>query len=258
MEPLYPTSSRQSRPFICTPYIRGPDGQLVATLPDRCPTGACSACGTTDCALRTLYYRPRKAGPGHPLAVVRCGTHGKAFTLYPPGYAPHRRQSVLRLSHDGSSIFQAEGCDAERADFDGTLFESALDAKDGVAWARASGGHPDAAERYWGGQGRHLNLAARITGVARELCDDVRVSIAMVLSVDCLGLQEGARARGYRAIGRAVCSVLTKLRSAARRAFYLLTCGALAGCWGEPLHWDADREVLERAPFPTRGTSRSP
>jgi hypothetical protein len=191
--------------------------------------------------------------------VVHCRTHGNAFTLYPPGYAPYRRQSVLRLSHDGSPIFREKGRDAERADFDGTLFESALDARDGVAWARASdAASREAPERYWAGQGRHLRLAARITGVARELSEQVRVSIAMVLSVDCLGLNEGAQATGYRAMGKAICSVLAKLKSQARRAVDLLTCGALVGSWGQPFHWDADRRVLQRAPFPTRGTSMAP
>jgi hypothetical protein len=257
MPQLYTGPPRQSRPFICTPYIRGPDGQLVATLPDCCPIRACSPGTTTDCELRTAYSRPRKTGPPHPLAVVECRTHGAAFTLYPPGYAPYRRQPVLRLSPDGSPILHEKGRDAERADFDGTLFQSALDARDGVAWARESGG-PSPPERYWPTQGRHLSLAARITGVARELGERVRVSIAMLLSVDGLGLHEGAQATGYRALGKAICAVLAKLRGQARRALDLLRCGALVGRWGEPLHWDADRGVLERAPFPTRGTRRVP
>lgn len=259
MPQFYTGRPRQSRPFICTPYVAGPDGQLTATMPDRCPIRACSPGMTTDCELRTAYYRPRKTGPAHPLAVVECRAHGAAFTLYPPGYAPYRRQSVLRLSHDGSPILREKHRDGERADFDGTLFESALDARDGVAWARDSGDPTlDVPERYWGGQGRHLSLAARITGVARDLSEQVRVSIAMVLSVDCLGLREGSQAVGYRGIGKAICSVLAKLKGRARRAMDLLTCGALAGCWGEPLHWDAARRILERARFPTHGTRGVP
>lgn len=226
LSPSYPVPRRQSRPFICTPYVAGPDGRLTATLPDRCPTRACRPCTRTDCDLQTAYYRRRKTGPGHPLAVVHCRTHGAAFTLYPPGYAPYRRQSVLRLSHDGSPILPEKHRDGERADFDGTLFESALD--------------------------------ARITGVARELSEQMRVSIAMVLSVDCLGLREGSQAVGYRGIGKAICSVLAKLQGRARRAMDLLTCGALVGCWGEPLHWDAARRILERARFPRHGTRGVP
>lgn len=258
MAPSYPAAGWQSRPFICTPYVADPDGRLTATMPDCCPTRAYRPGTRTDCHLRTAYYRPRKTGPPHPLAVVHCRTHGAAFTLYPPGYAPYRRQPVLQLSPDGSPILHEKGRDAERADFDGTLFQSALDARDGVAWARESDG-PYPPERYWPTQGRHLSLAARITGVARELGERVRVSIAMLLSVDGLGLHEGAQATGYRALGKAICDVLAKLKGQARRALDLLRCGALVGRWGEPLHWDAERGVLERAPpFPARGTGRDP
>jgi len=258
MSQSYPEPSCQSRPFICTPYVAGRGGRLCAKIPDRCPTRACSPCTTTDCGLRVEHYRPRKTGPPHALAVVRCRTHGCAFTLYPPGYAPYRRQSVLRVSYDGSSIFREPGRTVERGDFDGTLFESALDARDGVAWARESGSAIlDVPERYWAGQGRHLRLAARITGVASALSERMRVLISMVLSVDCLGLKEGARAAGYRAIGKAICSVLAKLTGRARRARALLTCGAVVGSWGEPLHWDAKRRVLERTPFPLGGTVSS-
>ena len=259
MPQSYTGPARQSRPFICTPYIRGPDERLAAKMPDRCPARACGDGVTGVCDLRTDHHRERKTGPRHPLAVVHCRTHDAAFTLYPPGYAPYRRQSVLRLSHEGSPIVREKGRDAERADFDGTLFESALDARDGVAWARESfEGALEAPGRYWAGQGRHLRLAARITGVARELSDKVRVSIAMVLSADCLGLHEGVQAKGYRALGKSICSVLAKLKGGARRAWDLLICGAVVGSWGEPLRWDARRGVLERAPFPIQETVMPP
>ncbi len=256
MTPSYAERPRQSRPFICTLYFAAPDGRLCAKIPDRCPIRACGPPATIDCDIHPDHHRQRKTGPAHPLAVVRCHAHGVAFTLYPPGYAPYRRQSVLNLSYDGSSMIREKGRDKERADFEGTLFESALDARRGVAWARRSD-VSDPPDRYWAGQGRHLRLAARITGVARDLSERVRVLIAMVLSVDCLGLKEGARTTGYRAIGKAVCSVLAKLKGRAYRARTLLICGAVVGCWGEPLHWDPKRRVLERAPFPVCGTASS-
>lgn len=265
MTPSYAERPRQSRPFICTPYVAAPDGRLAAKIPDRCPARVCGPRTTIDCEIHPDHHRQRKTGPAHPLAVVRCHTHGVAFTLYPPGYAPYRRQSVLNLSYDGSSMIREKGCDQERSDertnertdFEGTLFESALDARRGVAWARRSS-LVDVPDRYWAGQGRHLRLAARITGVARDLSERVRVLIAMILSVDCLGLKEGARAIGYRAIGKAVCSVLAKLKGRAYRARTLLICGAVVGRWGEPLHWDPKRRVLERTPFPIRGTGAAP
>jgi len=108
-----------------------------------------------------------------------------------------------------------------------------------------------------GTQGRHLYLASRLVGVARELSDRVRSGIAAVLWVDQLQLREGSRARGYRAVGKVVVAVLRRLRRGARRAMELLVCGHLVGKWGEPLHWDAQRQVLERSPFVPRGMAGS-
>lgn len=243
----YAQRPRPRRPFIVTPYVAGPDGRLAAQMPSCCPV----AVGGSSCDLRIEHRRHRKTGPRHPLTVVRCRTHGCAFTLYPPGYAPYRRQPVVRLSPDGRPI-RGEG-DATRTDFDQTLFEAAVDAGHGRAWARESG--PDPPRRWWGTQGRHLSLAARLVGVARDLGDRVRSSIAAVLSVGNLLLREGARAVGYRGIGRAICDVLGRLGRGARRAVQLLVCGHLIERWGEPLHWDPRRQLLERSPFRPPGTA---
>lgn len=189
-------------------------------------------------------------GPEFRLAVVRCGVHGfGAFTLYPPGYAPYRRQAVLRVGPEGSRVHGDDG-DRLRGDFGETVFEAALDAREGRPWPRQTRGEP---QRSWGSQGRQLELVSRLVGVARGLADRVREVIAAVLSVGTLHLREASVAQGYRAIGEAVCRVLRRLRGGPRRAVHLLTCGHLAGLWGEPLHWDAGRRVMERSPFPVGG-----
>jgi hypothetical protein len=248
MPASYPHRPRLDRPFIVTLYVPGPDGRLTAQIPSCCPAGR--ECGEPDCRLSIERHRSRKTGPKHPLTMLWCETHRRAFTLYPPGYAPCRRQPVLRVSPDGQPIL-GEG-DAQQTDFGGTVFEAALDARQGEPWARESG--EESPLQSWGTQGRHLRLAARLVGVARDLSDRARCAIATVLSVATLELIDGARAVGYRAIGEAVCAVLEQLRGGARRARQLLLCGQLAGSWGEPLHWDAERQFLERSPFPAAGT----
>jgi len=157
----------------------------------------------------------------------------------------------MQVAPDGSAV-HGDGEDRLRADFDETVFEAALEARDGRPWPRETGGEP---ERSWGTQGRHLDLASRLVGVARDLADRVREATSTVLSVGTLRLKEASRSRGYRAIGSAVCSVLRGLRGGPRRAVHLLTCGHLVRLWGEPLHWDADRRVIERSPFLVRGTT---
>ncbi|MGQ0672397.1 MAG: hypothetical protein ACT4N2_05890 [Hyphomicrobium sp.] len=180
------------------------------------------------------------------MVVIACHAHGIAFTLYPPGYAPFRRQPVAKLAPDGNPI----GAASEPRDdsLAGTVFEAALDAKDGRRWARETGA--EVPERWWSTQGRQLRLTARLVGVANDIAEKVREGIAATLSVGTLMLNELCQSRGYRAIGRAVCKVLASLKGGwPRRARQLLVCGHIIGQWGEPMHWDATRQVLERSAF---------
>lgn len=245
----YPERRRLCRSFIVTSYVAGADGVLAAQMPTCCPARSVSEEGR--CELTVHHQRDRKTGPQHPLLVVQCQTHGSAFTLYPPAYAPYRRQAVLRVAPDGEPI-RAQG-EAVETDFAGTVFEAALDAKDGRRWARDS--DDDLPEHWWGTQGRHLRLASRLLGIAGDIAERIRESIAAVLSVSTLALRERCQAKGYRAVGQAVCVVLSWLKGGARRAWQILICGHLIGQWGEPLHWDTKRRVLERSPFLVGGTT---
>jgi len=158
----------------------------------------------------------------------------------------------MNVAPDGSPI-EGEG-DRLQTDFTPSVFEAALDAKEGRPWARQSEPDQDAPERWWPTQGRHLALGARVVGIARDLSDRARGGIAAVLLVNHLQLREGSRAVGYRAVGQAICAVLTRMIGGARRALQLLVCGHLAGLWGEPLYWDVERQQLERSPFLIPGT----
>jgi hypothetical protein len=187
------------------------------------------------------------------LTVVQCHVHGCGFTLYPPGYAPYRSQPVVKVSPDGSSREPDKATpDVLAGDFAGTIFEAAVDGETGRSWARDSAPVFDAGDqtpdRWWSTQGRHLRLTSRLLGVARELCDSVRAAIASTLSVVCLERHEAGFATGYRAISEAVCHMLRRVRRGSERAMQLLVCGHLIGQWGEPLHWDATRQVLRRSP----------
>lgn len=248
MSRSYPKRPPPSRPFIVTPYTADADGQLIAEMPARCPLSE-GAASTERCRLVIDHLRQRKTGPRHPLAVVRCRTHGCGFTLYPAGFGPYLRQPVVQMAPDGQCA------PAGQDEFAGTLFEAAVDAKQGRPWARTSETEDDPPERWWGTQGRHLRFAARLVGVAHDLADAVRETIAAALSVSALVLREHSLARGYRAIGEAVCDVLGRFRGGPRRAWQLLVCGHLAGHWGSPWQWDAQRAVMERSPFQSCGTT---
>jgi len=242
----YSSGPGSGRPFIVTPYVSGPDGELAPQMPSTCPFGADGE--ERRCSLGVHDYRERKTGPRYRLTIVTCRTHHRCFTLYPPSFRPYARQPVVRLSPDGKEL---AGRDSSEEAFTHTPFEAAFDARLGRAWARDS--HGRAPERWWSTQGRHLALAARLVGVAEGLAERVRESIAAVLSVGTLALRERSRARGYRQIGEAVCDVLTGLHAGPKRSRQLLVCGHLIGRWGEPMHWDARRGALRRSAFRASG-----
>jgi len=90
----------------------------------------------------------------------------------------------------------------------------------GKAWSRESSASSE--DRSWGSQCRDLGVATRILGMAADLPTDVRPRIPSALGVDTLLLLEGAKAKGYRAIGKVACGVLRAIRGVAGKAMKLL------------------------------------
>lgn len=244
----YPARPRLRTPFLITSYVVRAAGGLTAELPTCCPSWTAAE----QCKVSVHHRRFRKSGPPHPLVVAQCTTHGSAFTLYPPGYAPYLRRPVQRLSPDGRAV-AAEEPGEPAGEWQGTLFEAAVDAKDGRAWSRSSEA-ASADSRWWTTQGRHLRRCTGLVGVAADLAESVRQAIAATLSVGTLVLRQLSDAKGYRAIGAAVSGVLQSLHGGAQRALRLLVCGHLVGLWGAPWRWDPARQVMERSPFSSDGT----
>ncbi|MBN1444373.1 MAG: hypothetical protein JXA90_16800 [Planctomycetes bacterium] len=232
--------------FVTSPYSPGPDGVLEPAIPEVCPF---RLRGDPPCDVRRHWHRARKTGPTFDLSIVRCHTHGHAFTLYPPGFAPYQRTPLVALAPDGSQPIADPPSRDPLAAFEGTLFDAALDGERRRAWARSSqGGAPD---RWWSTQGRHLQTAAKLLGVAPETDARLRERIAGALSVDHLFLRDRARtdASGYHARSKLVCAVLRRLWRVTRLALRLLYCGRLIGRWGLPCIWDPARRDFDRLPF---------
>lgn len=260
MPESYRTQPTRQTPFVVTAYRADADGNLKPDVPTRCPLAAVSVRPEPCCSITNDHERIRKTGPGHPLQVVRCRAHDIAFTLYPPGFAPFRRQSVARVGPDGAQIGTDESS-VLKAKFGGTLFDAALDASHGIAWARESG--CELPDQWWSTQARHLKLASRIVGIASGLADRTRERIASILALDTLTIRERQQGvdgqdPGYRALGQAIGSILDRLRGVTFAAVALLRCGHWVGQWGEPLHWDSKRRLYDRGPFPVSRTALSP
>ncbi len=97
-----------SRPFVSAPYVEE-DGRWRPVRVTECPYGEGCRISHHDC-------RPRKTGPGHPLAVKRCHVHGRYFTVYPPGQVPYGRQRIAPVTSAGLAV----GAESVRVDHQGT------------------------------------------------------------------------------------------------------------------------------------------
>lgn len=253
MASYHGTGQKSPRPFIVTPYRCGPDGRLEPAVPGSCPLGPDSPGA---CDLRFHHARPRKTGPPFPLMVYLCRRHELAFTLYPPGFAPYQRVAVQRLAPSGGAILSEAECPATddrlRRDFEGTLFEAALEGATGSTWARDSEAGP--VSRWWSTQGRQLDRALVLVGAAPDEVESVREQIAVTLGVETLRLRESARrvseGGGYRGKAEAIFDVLGALRRDATRALRLLSAAHLARLWGKPRAWLEERNCLRDFAFP--------
>jgi len=232
--------------FVTTDYFPGTDGLLEPAMPATCPHASSRG---KRCDVRPHFLRARKTGPGFPLTVARCYTHDFSFTLYPPAFGPYLRAPILLLAPDGSvPLFEKKDRQGLEA-FEGTLFQAALDGERREAWARDSlDGAPD---RWWSTQGRHIDLAMRLLGIARDIGARLRERIAHVLSLDHLVLREESRTKtdGYHARASAVCRVLRQLKQTATTSLRLFFAGRLIGHCGAPRNWDRRRQILDRLPF---------
>ena len=156
--PRYPKFQADARlSFIVATYKPDAASNMV---PERPTMGLCSERDDRSCVLCLDHLRHRVFGPGFPLTVLSCLVHNCAFTLYPPGFTPYGRKSVAPVAPDGSAVVQAP---AEAHALTETVFEAAVDAAQGVAWAREC---PGGTAKWWGTQGRHLDRALDLCGVA--------------------------------------------------------------------------------------------
>jgi hypothetical protein len=257
------------RSFIVTAYTVGDGGRFAPLMPLACVAEAASSGGDDPCRIWLHHRRPRKTGPGFPLTVVECRTHGVVFTLYPPGYVPYGRVAMAPVDPGGRLLRapterdeQDELCaaadeqgdsDAGQLTWDATLFDAAQDAARGLPWPRRNSSGPGG----WRTQGRWIVLGATILGLTsplREVSADQGL-----LGVSALTQREStlayADAHGYRDRGRAVTLPLLDLEHAGPFVLeWLLVAGFVAARWGRPRRSDPRsgrlRDIAPRARAP--------
>jgi hypothetical protein len=179
--------------------------------------------------------RERKTGPAHPLAVVRCRTHGRCFTIYPPGFAPfvRRRMPCPEVDVQDAPALQAvrDAADEQTPRW--------------LDWSDPLGNEPGWASTQWrqiGRWGRWLGLSGS-AGTGQQ--------IAAALGV---ALHEHAAARAayqrrhYRQRGRALLSVLQLASRAGDVMRKLLRAGAIAGLLGRSFGIDVQGRLVAFVP----------
>jgi hypothetical protein len=227
--------------FAIAPYEPDETGVLRPVLPERCVF----ATAAETCSLCIDHYRPRKTGPGFPLAVVGCTCHPHGrYTLYPPGHIPYGRQQVVPCSPSGPLLRDpATG----QPEWPATVFGAAIDAAEGQRWSAHSPAD-DARRRRT--QGCRLELAGTLLGVHPDLEARPREWIATRLRVPTMTLRSAAGrwATRWPARGTAVLAVLHALPLDQSLLDRLLAAGAITGLWPSPQRWDPLRRTWVRPP----------
>ena len=212
---------------------------LRVVLPERCVF----ATATETCSLFVHHYRPRKTGPGFPVAVVGCRRHPiQCFTLYPPGHVRYGRQAIVSCSPSGPLLPDP---DTGQPVWRDTLFGAAVDAAKGQRWPAHS---PADDVRRRRTQGCRLTVAGTLLGVHPDLDSRTREWIATRLRVPTMTLRDAAGRwhTSWQARGAAVLDVIQSLSLDGSFLDRLLAAGAVTGLWPSPQRWDPVRGTWVR------------
>lgn len=230
-----------------TPYhLDDQSRRLVPAVPLRCAWAEVSA---KPCQVGAKSRRHRSTGPGFPVSILHCWTHGVCFTAYPPGHVPHGRRAVVNAAADGTVSVTARMMDQPEvpAPLEGTQLEAAWDAGHGRIWRRDC---LQQTGQWLGTQVHRVEQSSRLSGVDADLDADAQLGQATALGVDVLTLREAQswvrRKPGLANRGAAVVHVLKAcLRRPGRLVQRLLAGGCLAGLWGRPYWWIPEASRLD-------------
>jgi hypothetical protein len=240
-----------SLPFPVTAYLPDESGKWRASLmPTSCPTSD----GDKMCCVTLDYHRARKTGPCVPVAVLKCSTHGRGFTLYPCGHVPYGREAVAPVGLDGVALkvpsSDPPSTDEACAPWRQTRYAAVFDAALGKAWSRGGPGP------YLKLQLQRLEELAALLGLAPAPPAALGEQLALLLDVPRLRLLDDtgrlAAAVDFEARGAVLVDTLQRASTGRCILERVLACGALAGLWC-PVHLWRTPGQPQRTVFPGRG-----
>jgi hypothetical protein len=198
-------------------YRQNDTGEWWVDLPDSAP---CANNAKTLCRIGLHLMRERPTGPGHPLAVIRCRSHGSFFTIYPPGFVPYGRK---RLPTDASEV--DKGASALDAVHDAADSETAR----WPDWSDPAGNKPGWASTQW----RQIARWGRLLGLTGQPQRTQQIATALGVPLhDHTAAGRQYRRGNYRQRGRAIEVVVGAVVGAGAVLQRLLRAGFIAGLWG--------------------------
>jgi hypothetical protein len=128
IKPVY-----RNRQFVSSSYAYDAEARqwTVVSQLDHCAKNEIDP--NASCHIVKGRQRARKAGPGHPLWLFKCHVHNCWFTVYPPGWVPFGRRSLVDLDPKGEAVI-SRNC------WESTAFGATVDQHEKKIWPQCIAG----------------------------------------------------------------------------------------------------------------------
>ena len=201
------------------------------------------------CVVSFNYRRERKTGPCIPLTIVRCLTHNVNFTIYPPGHVPYGREPLTDIALDGFQFEVALENETISNAFEGTLFDSALKASQGLFYPKQ--GPYELPTICYDTQLNHIKKTALLLGISATDQVSNHEHIAETLNIPRqfqIGQSSHSTAWNYKKTGQSIRQLLEKLP---RDCLFerLASCGFICGIWPPLYIWNTETRTLYKSAF---------
>ena len=188
---------------------------------------------------------------------MRCSTHKLGFTVYPPGHVPYGRQRIAPVALDGSPTQERA---EPRQQFEGTIFDAALDAARNRLWLSES--EQGSLTPRFPTQLRHLSQSAFLLGLSPDLKQTQREEIGQILSIPGQILHDTVKHicedRSCSALGKSIRAILGLLPKTSSLFERLAEAGSVAGLWRCVQLWCGKLRIWRFSSFRTMRTRASP
>ena len=201
------------------------------------------------CNVSFNYLRERKTGPCIPLVIVRCITHNVSFTIYPPGHVPYGRESLVDIALDGFQIQAELETDTIFNAFEGSLFDSALKASQGLFYPKE--GPYELPTICYDTQLNQIKKSALLLGISAPDQALGNEYIAETLNIPRqfqIGQSSHSTAWNSKKTGQAILRLLEKLPQDCLFE-RLVCCGFIHGIWPPLYIWNTETKMLYQSAF---------